>query len=202
MRVRLSEIAEARANPGAYKARKDRGEEGGGGWYPHRLLECGIHQMHKRALSPDDARRGLREALDEAFPNNRKVKKVMEDFEVYVDEFASLGHQWVTGWRNVSVPLPSGVAGDFFVGGRVMRIDLAPDGYAAWLFSLKSADWDSDPRLPLLQAAVAADLGADVEEVTAGVYSFEDGMHHAVPYDHNQIDRALDDLRDLLIRLR
>ena len=83
-----------------------------------------------------------------------------------------------------------------------MRVDLTPEGYGAWVFARRCADWTRDPRLPLMQAAVAAELGVDVEEVTAGVYCFEDGSHHPVPYDFDQVANEIAELCKVLDRLR
>ena len=206
MRLRFSEIQDAQSNPIAYKLRKASGQATRIKPYPHRYVEYAIHSLHKDGRPVASIRSLIRSDLDrtlnQKFPGNPKLSEAMGDFDVYVDAYIAQGNTYMTGWRNVSVPLPQRYFPDLTVGGRVMRIDLSASGYAAWIFSRRCVEWTKDPRLPLIQLAVATELGVDVEEVTAGAYCFEDGLHHAVPYTAPQVDDALTQLCGVLDLIR
>jgi hypothetical protein len=60
------------------------------------------------------------------------------------------------------------------------------------------ADWRSDPRMPLLQDALAKKLNADVDEVEIGVYDFVAGQHYATKFNLSQIKDAQRKLYTLL----
>jgi hypothetical protein len=80
-------------------------------------------------------------------------------------------------------------------------VDLTQNGYSAWLFAKEIGNWRSELRLPVVQGAYAARLGAPVEEVTVGVYSFASATYTEYSYKPEEVAAALNELFTLLRQL-
>lgn len=66
------------------------------------------------------------------------------------------------------------------------------------MFVRGDLDWRSDPRMPLLQDAMAKNLNAELDEVDVGVYDFVAGQHYATQFKLSQIRAARTRLVSLL----
>ncbi|MCW5941791.1 MAG: hypothetical protein KIS66_06150 [Fimbriimonadaceae bacterium] len=204
IKLPFSSIAEAKADPAAFKKRLSSKQTGSPMRYgPNRLLQEVINRMHNDAMSFAQGRIDLSSRMAQRFPGHRRTAEILTWFEEYATDYSRLAHSHALGWTNVAVPLPADIENDIAVTGRVGRVDLVPDGtYAAWLMAINPGTWQLDPRMPLLQLAVADILGCSPEEVSVGVYCFKDGLHYVVPVSANDRAQAITDLRNLEKALR
>jgi hypothetical protein len=132
------------------------------------------------------------------FRDQGELPAYLIKLDTYAKEFRRLGTQLVRTRANVNEPLPKKFS-NFRVSGQVARIDLSKgQGYNGWVFVRNDADWRSDPRMPLLQDALAKKLNADVDEVEIGVYDFVAGQHYATKFNLSQIKAAQKKLYALL----
>jgi hypothetical protein len=203
IKVPLSALEEARANPAAFRARLDTS---GGDKRPFtfgrpQLIECAILRYHKRQMGVAAARQHLIEWYQEKFGDDARLDEAVRAFEDYIADLDRIGHAGrltITRFKT-DVALPPDLSDRFAVTGLVSRVDTTADGgYAAWLFSKRRADWGAELRLPLIQSVVAARLGADLEEVSVGAYCFENGRHYSFSFSQDDCEAAANALHQIL----
>jgi hypothetical protein len=160
-RLPLRELEEARADPDRYRATFFGPPRQAQGSSYFSALRNAIFNLHKRGWTVADAEAYLESAL-EKHPNAMRKAEVSDQFAWYVTELQSSGRRVFRTRLNVDVFLPSWAPDDFSCSGEVARLDLAESGrYAAWRFASGDArGWRQDIRMPLIQEAVARELGA------------------------------------------
>ena len=179
MKVTLSNLEEARRNPAAYKHKLLAAEKPFIRTGYNALLQATILQYHRESLTADQARERMTHKYHQRFTTPKGLEEITRCFGEYLDEYAAQNNLATITHQRLRLQLPADIAPSFEVTGKLPRLDTTSDGYAAWLFSKSHAEWQQELRMPLIQAAVAADLGTDMDEVTVGVYCFEDGRHTA-----------------------
>jgi hypothetical protein len=129
------------------------------------------------------------------FKDQSDLAEYIVRLDAYAKDFKKLGTNIVQTRVNLALVLPDKFAG-FRVSGQVARLDLSK-GYNAWLFVRGDSDWSSDPRMPLLQDAIARKLNVELDEVEIGVYDFIKGGHYATKFKASHVQAV----RKKLVRL-
>jgi hypothetical protein len=127
----------------------------------------------------------------------------IDQFEWYTEEYVNRGWPTFEAQLRVLIPLPSRVPPDLFCSGEISRVDMMPArGYAAWLLRSRGGEgWAHELRMPLIQGALAQNLGVPASEVRVGIYSFEEQFIDLHGYSQIEVDQAYADLDDLLTRM-
>lgn len=201
MKVTLSNLEEARRNPAAYKQKLLAAEKPFIRTGYNALLQATILQYHRESLTADQARERMTHKYHQRFTTPKGLGEITRCFGEYLDEYAAQNNLATITHQRLRLQLPADIAPNFEVTGKLPRLDTTSDGYAVWLFSKGHADWQQELRMPLIQAAIAADLGTDMDEVTVGVYCFEDGRHTAFQFTEADSASATAELRTLLLQL-
>lgn len=122
--------------------------------------------------------------------------------EKYV-EYTNLGRAMFSTRLNLDISLPSWAPTDLECSGQIARADIAPSGFTGWIFlSGDTRGWRDDPRMPLIQEALAQEMDVTADEVTVGVYAFRERSVEQTSYSAAEIEAAYSSLEELLRRLR
>ena len=204
-RIPLRELEEGLRDPSGYRRKLlDSGipQYGAGPSYFGALRDTIIYKLHKPNANLGQVRRYLNERLSR-FRNQDRIDDTLFQFEWYVDEYFSQGHQYFETASRVKVSLTPGTSPDLICSGEVIRLDLVTDSqYAAWVFRSKNPDnWFNELRMPLTQFAVAQKLAVPPRYVAIGIYSFEEQVIDQRCFTDTEIARAVNRLNGLLAEL-
>jgi len=197
----LSSLEEARRNPAAYKQKLLSDEKPFFKPGYNALLQTTILQYHREHLAEQQALDRMTNKFHQRFKAQKGLDEIARQFAEYVAEYSAQEYLATITHQRLRLLLPEDISASFEVTGKVPRLDTTSNGYAAWLFSKTHGDWKQELRMPLIQAAIAADLGTDMEEVTVGVYCFEDGAHTAYCFTETDCAVATAELRSVLLQL-
>jgi hypothetical protein len=205
LRLSLSDFEELRKNPAALKQKKLSGEQGGPTYSPSAALRNAIMWMHKNGKSRLETIAELEHKYwtGDFGPRVQKTDATLANLigqlEDYLDDHARWGRRPVHLRERFSLPLPSDVAEAIRITGEIPLIETSPNGLLyVWFWATKPANWHTELRFPVIQAAVADQVGAPYDEVFVGVYCFEDGLHHEMQFSSNEIAAARNELVALL----
>ncbi len=85
------------------------------------------------------------------------------------------------------------------VSGAIGRLDMIPTGgFAATNFELRASNWKSQLRTPIIQQAIADELGRPPSEIRAGMYCIASGDHEYVTLSATEIQKAIAELENVL----
>ena len=200
IRVPLGDLPEAFANPVKY-ARSFRPGRGGGGPSKYGMFQFAIGEYHKTGDGAE-AERYLERVFLKNFSDLKDLPAYRRMLQDYIREFGRTKNAFVKARDNISLPKPAEYS-DFIVSGQAARIDLlGSGGYGVWMFVRDLANWERDPRFPLLQFAYAEKLGVPLDEVTVGVYDFGLTKHASRSYGQRAIDGANKNLITILDLLK
>lgn len=200
-RIPLSDLRAAFANPTNYVKSFRPGKNGRGGPSKYGMFLFSIGEYHKTG-DLGKAEEYLEEKIEKNFKNFKDLPEYIRKLQDYAREFRRTENTFVKVRDNVILPTPPKYS-DYVVSGQAARIDLLEKGgYGVWLFVRNVADWDRDPRLPLLQGAYADKFGVSPDEVTVGVYDFELTLHSSRQYSEQAIHLANKRLSSLLRLLK
>lgn len=203
MKLNWRAIDEARQNPAAWLQRQSQNGQGFPPKYSfHRFLEHAILRYHTRGNDLGQAHAYLDERYWRHFKSTTQLPRIHQRLDDYAASYQCLHHTYIVGPMNVGLQLPPHLAVDFKVSGLIARLDMTPSGYAAWMFEKQQRDWSVELRMPLIQAAVAAQLGAELDEVEVGGCDLSSAQHTAYCFSSEQVDAAHTELESLLSRLR
>jgi len=161
------------------------------------MFRNAVFEYHKGKGDALKAQRYL-ESKFTIFADKSDLPDYVNKLNTYINRFEALGTEVVRIRCRVSIALPGQYAG-FRVTGEVPRIDLAkPKGYSLWMFVRDDTGWSADPRMPLLQDAIARILNADLGEVGVGVYDFVAGQYFATRFKSAQVELTRKTLLGLL----
>jgi len=194
----LRDLDEARRDPVAYRHKLDYPSDSVQRPTYFNALRDAILKFHK-TKDVVQARAYLEDRLTR-FTNVERCKEILAQFEWYAAE--CVGREWPTFETRlrVVVPLPARAPDDIICSGEVSRVDLIPSvsGYAAWLMRQRGAEeWFDTLHMPLIQDAVARQMGAPISEVHVGVYSFAERMVELRSYEPQEIAQAYSELDTL-----
>lgn len=198
LKISLTEIEEIRRDPVAYKAKRDAGFKSGGRYSYFSALKNAIYEYHK-TLSIQLGMNYLETKL-ERFKDPKKCGKVINDFHWYISEFQHLGWPAFKSRLNVTVPLTTQYFDSYKITGQINRVDMNPNGgYVAWLFrNDETSGWSRELRMPIIQNAVAVELGVVSSMVSVGVYSFKNYFSQMHTFSDNEVRSAHFELENLL----
>jgi hypothetical protein len=118
----------------------------------------------------------------------------------YADSYVAQGNIAFQYPFRVEIDLGSGIT----LGGEIARIDLVPaGGYSAWIFRTKPKPrrWFGHLNMPLLQGAVALELGVPNQDVSIGYYWFAPNEYSARTYTDRQVAQAVTEARLLAAQI-
>lgn len=199
-RIPLRELEEALRDPSKYRTKMfDNEPQQFGATYFGILRFTILYKFHKPNLNLSRVRRYLNEKLSR-FRDQDRIDDTIFQFEWYVDEYFSQGHQCFETASRVQVPLSPRTSPDVTCSGEVSRLDLVPDSrYAAWIFRSKDYDnWFNELRMPLTQFAVARKLAVSPNDVDVGIYSFGERFIDQRCFSSREIALANNRLAELL----
>jgi hypothetical protein len=167
----------------------------GGGWNATMALYRAVRIYHDS---------GETEALDRLETDlasmNGGARTHLAYLAQYIDSYVAQGNAAFQYPMRIGLELGSGIV----LGGEVARIDLVPgDGYAAWLLrpQAKPRNWAGHLNMPLLQLAVATELGVAVTQVSIGYYWFAPDEYSQRSYSEREVSAALREARALAVEL-
>jgi hypothetical protein len=104
----------------------------------------------------------------------------------YCDAFSPANCQYVESNKRAALQL-----GYHLLTGKVDRFDLQdPTGYRATAIQLTTTKWTDELRWPLIQKAIANEMGCAPSDVEIGVFSFDDGRYGYQVYSDADISAA------------
>lgn len=201
LRVRLKDLERARLDPGAYL--RDLAAPGRryGKSSKHSSLLNAVHHYHTTSGNLPAALAHL-DTLFEKFNKNPASQQLYQgQLSMYADAYEKLGYGLIKSRDNLILKLPEEFKDKAEVYGQAARIDMTPNGYAVWVFEKKTGVWRDEIRFPLMQAAYADKFGADLDEVTMGVYDFSTVSHIPYSFTEKDVDEAQTVLYGLLRQL-
>ena len=85
------------------------------------------------------------------------------------------------------------------VSGTIGRLDIIPaGGFAATNFEERGSDWKSQLRIPIIQQALADELGRHRGEIRVGMYCIESGSHEYITLPDAVIQKGISELKNVL----
>lgn len=196
IKLKLSELEEARRNPSEYRDNigKPRGR---GTWGYFNALREAIRQFHKSGDNASVGHSYLEEKLDN-FSNHRKSLDTVNQFAWYIEEYKIRG--WIARetYRVITVPIDNDDI-PVHCTGEICRLDLIlTGGYGVWQFRSKSPDgWRNELRMPIIQGVTAKLLGVSTSEIMIGMVSFEERYIDTHSYSIEEINAAFKEFTDL-----
>lgn len=173
-RIRLSDLERAARDPAGFRAGMDAPSRSEYRYGYFNLLRDTIRRFHDNGGDEYQARMYLESGLTR-FKDADKKLRTMRQFEWYIQEYRSSGFVAVEVMGRVEARLPEWAPQDLVCSGEITRLDMIPGGgLAGWLFRNNDiSGWDQELRMPLIQEALALEVGRDVEDVMVGVYGFQ-----------------------------
>ena len=201
-RLPLGDLEEASADPARYRTRLLGPPRQRGGPTYFNALRDAIFRFHRLGENLAEVEDYLRERLSR-FRDPLRRDETLDQFRWYVEEYTNLGWTAFRTRLNVEVSLPSWAPEDLECSGQIARADIAPSGFAGWMFlSGDAGGWRREFRMPLIQEALAQEMNATTDEVMVGVYAFRERSVERTSYTEAQIEAARSSLEELLTRLR
>lgn len=202
IKLPLRELEEALRNPSEYRKKLSRNADSGFGYSYLSVLRNAIFKYHRPGTTPSQTHEYLDDRLSK-FKNPRRADEIMGQYEWYLEHHANFGLATFKTRLVVQVPITSRSASDVVCSGQLDRLDIRlTSGYAAWLFrSRDHLNWSGELRMPLTQLAVAHTLGVETDEVTIGIYSFQERFVDDRKYSQEEIASACAKLDQLLTEL-
>jgi hypothetical protein len=171
-KIPLRDLEGARRDPGSYRARLDSPTTSGprfGYFAALRLAAIRFHKVNSLSETLE-----YHAALTDRFADRRRVLADTSDLEWYVEHWNDPPGTPFALKRRIRAPVGEVFKDEVVCSGEVPRLDLVPSGgYRAWLFRPRQvSDWKEELQMPLIQLAVAAEMGVPPVDVSVGVYSF------------------------------
>jgi hypothetical protein len=196
IRVPLRALRTAFADPARY-VRTFKPSRSGGGPSKYGMLLFAVGVFH-RTNNDRRAQEYLEEKIVANFEQTDDLTQYSQKLQEYAQQFRALGNIFLRVRDNIAVPIPPRFD-SVTVSGQAARVDLVPSGgYAVWVFNRNEPDWQSDPRMPLLQFAYSRKLGVSPDEVRLGAYDFKAATHFSRRYSNAEILDARHQLEYLL----
>lgn len=199
MLLSFSNLEEALADPEAYRQQLQADKKPFIPRGRHGAMRSTLMRWHKGKITIAAAREEFISKCDklEVPPG-----EVLDQFDDYVQDYSGSGAKSPLARMRVRIPLPEGADPRFRIGAEVCRLDRkADETYTAWLYRRLPADWTTEVRLPLLQAAVAQHLNIELEEIEIAIYCFTTRTSHRFKFTEAQVLKANSQLRGLLTEL-
>jgi hypothetical protein len=198
VKVGLSELESARANPTGFARRRIEGSTGRPSLSRIRTVHLAAWRFHK-GVRQDEVLEQFESMFRRNFTRLEMLPGLSDQLDHYMRGFAASGTTVIEApVRRVQIPMPEGS----IITGELSRLDLADHGrYAAWVFLEAPHGWREELRMPLLQAAIADRLGVDPSAVSIGTYSFSLRLYDTAVFSRQQIRQAQLEASQLVRRL-
>lgn len=193
----FSQLELARKNP----AKFGKGYSPGAGRFNSRnfrtFLSTAVSQFHRGATKQEVLSTFAKKCEDKLklqayFP--ARLKHYLKILGAYCDSYGTQGCQFVEVKKPTKLLL-----GTHALRGRVDRFDMRiPSGYRATTAQLDRTKWEEELRWPLIQKAIADELGSPTSEIEVGVFCYEDGSYGYRVFTDAEIAAAADEAQKIL----
>jgi hypothetical protein len=202
MKIPLRELEQVRNDPRAYLRKRER--PGGSDFYgksKYLTLQRAVFHYHEEKGDLDSARKYLEDAHARQFKDQRSLQGWLDQLNNYAAAFRRLGNSVFKVRDQLKLSLPEAISREVSLTAQIPRLDLTSKGYAVWLFSKVPVDLRSELRLPLIQETYSKKLSAALDEITVGVYDFATANYESYSFSQREVNRATDELGQLVDRL-
>ena len=201
-RIRLSDLELAARDPVGFRVSMDAPSSSRYRYGYFNLLRNTIRRFHDNGGDAHHAMTYLEAGLTR-FRDAARRSETVNQFEWYVEEHRRNGRITVEVMGRVEARRPAWAPQDLVCSGEITRLDIVPGGGpAGWLFRNSSiAGWDQELRMPLIQEALAFEVGRDVEDVMVGVYGFQEQIFDQRTFSRDEVRAAYLRFEDLLRQL-
>jgi len=188
MTLLFSQLESARRNP----ARFAREHARGGGFNSRNFrtyVVAAVRRFH-RGMSKADVTKFFEEKcaakLSLLSYSQHRADNYKRVLGAYCDAFSPADCQYIESHKRVSLQV-----GNHLLTGKIDRFDLQdPIGYRATAIQLTPQNWKDELRWPLIQKALANEMGCAPSDVEIGVFSFDDGRYGYQVYPDADISAA------------
>lgn len=195
MKLKLRDLELVRQDPsilitGGQPAYHYRGQS------KRRTLQLATYEFHRQGGDLQWAAEHFRAMYKRNFKREDRLTELERDLARYAaayQRYQQLGYEQFQSRLHAKIPVDTALQ----LVGEIPRLDIAPTGYAAWLFCETFWTWKDELRMPLLQAYVAEQMGAPWGEVTIGVYCFDTGAHDRECFSDTEIGDAREEVHAL-----
>jgi hypothetical protein len=198
----LRELEQVRNDPRAYLRKRER--PSGSDFYgksKYLTLQTAVFHYHEEKGDLDIARKYLQDAYARQFKDQRSLQVWLDQLNNYAAAFRRLGNSVFKVRAQLKLSLPEAISQELSLTARIPILDLTTKGYAVWLFSKVPVDLRSELRLPLIQETYSKKLSAALDEITVGVYDFATANYESYSFTQREVNRATDELGQLVDRL-
>lgn len=199
MRLSHSQVAEVVADP-VSAARRLLAQESGGirrGGYDQALRDA-IYRFHKSTSAEPDTSSGYLAQRLRSFKNERRKRRVLDDFADYIRWFHASGVQVL----DVRIHVRLALNHEDELSGEVSRLDLLDTGFCGVLLGRPAPDWWTEVRMPMLQKAVADAYSLPLGEVSVGVQELNGTGLTCHQFSDEEVDSAVETVRAALEAMR
>jgi len=172
----FSQLEIARKNPAKFGKRYAPGSGGFNSRNFRTFLSSAIRDFHRGAMKDDVLKAFTKKCEDKLKLQahfNPRLKHYVKILSDYCDSYATQGCQFVEARKLTQL-----VIGTHLLRGNVDRFDMrVAGGYRATMTQLEQSSWETELRWPLIQKAIAIELGASIGEVEVGVFCYSDGIY-------------------------
>lgn len=166
MKISHRQLEDCRKNPKSWVASVSVPATGRSFGYNQALLFA-IHRFHKSG--ENDARKHLAHLIDMHLSNVHRIEMIESDLDSYID-WASDSNVVIADSK---VRVSLAIGGFMEMGGEISRLDITEAGYRAVILGDRSAQWQAELRMPLVQRAVAFKYGRPADEICVATQSLD-----------------------------
>ena len=202
MKIPLRELEQVRNDPRAYLRKRER--PSGTDFYgksKYLTLQRAVFHYHLEKGDLDGARKYLEDAHARQFKDQRSLQGWLDQLNDYAAAFRRQGNSVFKVRDQLKLSLPEAISREVSLTAQIPRLDLTSKGYAVWLFSKVPKNLRSELRLPLIQQTYSQKLSAALNEITVGVYDFATANYESYSFTQQEVNRASDELGQLVDRL-
>lgn len=193
----FSRLELARKNP----AKFGKGYSAGPGQFNSRnfrtFLSTAVSQFHRGATKQEVISAFSKKCEDKLKLQahfQARLKHYAKILGGYCDSYGTQGCQFVEVKKPTTL-----VVGAHTLRGRIDRFDMRiPSGYRATITQLERSQWKDELRWPLIQKAIADELGSPTSEVEVGVFSYDHGSYGYRIFTDAEISAAVAEAEQVL----
>jgi hypothetical protein len=197
MTLLFSQLEDARRNPARFANAQAHGRAGFNSRNFRTYLLAATARFH-RGMSKTEVLDYFEEKCATKLTQlgywRQRTNNYKKMLSAYCDVFSPDKSQYVESHKKTSLRV-----GKHALTGEINRFDLRdPTGYKATVIQLAPRVWKDELRWPLIQKAIANDMGCASSEVEIGVFSFDDGNYGSEIYSDHHIAAAESEAENVL----
>jgi hypothetical protein len=185
----FSQLEVARKNPGKFGERYAPRSGGFNSRNFRTFLSTAVREFHRGAAKQDVIDKFTKKCEDKLKLQlffNPRLKHYVEILSDYCDSYRAQGCQFVEVKKTTKLTV-----GPHLLRGKIDRFDLrVAGGYRATMTQLNQSAWQGELRWPLMQKAIASELGAPTSEIEVGVFCYADGTYGYRTFTDQEISSA------------